>query len=92
MSNSERRTGEAVVIFHALRHDKRLKILARLYDNLPEKTPYEEIKTELELDDSACSHHLKVLRDAGLIQRDGAEWKYSPTDLTINLVKQYSTD
>lgn len=81
-----------VVIYHALRHDGRLKILARLCDNHPEKMPYEEIKTELGIDDYTCSHHLKVLCDAGLIQRDGDERKYSPTDLTINLVKQYSTD
>ncbi len=64
-------------VLHALSEPNRLKIIRCLHENIENNCTAYTIK--LDLPKSTVSHHIKVLREAGLIQAriDGKEHYYS---------------
>ncbi len=77
-------------VLKVLADETRLAVVRQL---MGEPKHVGEINTELELDPSLLSHHLKVLREAGLVvsERDGKSVLYSlapgiqDTPMRINL-------
>jgi len=75
------RRGRLVGVFKALADPTRLEIL-RLVSAQPDASCVCDIVDHFELSQPTISHHLKVLRDAGLLTfaRRGIWSFYSPTD------------
>lgn len=65
-----------ITIYRALRHDLRQTIINYIEEN--PGTTVTEMFCALRLEQSLCSQHLRILRDAGLVfsERDGKQQRY----------------
>ncbi|WP_312906994.1 ArsR/SmtB family transcription factor [Tissierella praeacuta] len=74
--------------FKALSDNNRIKILYLLKE---EKSTFKNIESNLELTQPTISHHIKILKEAGLIveEKQGKYKCYSINKLQVELVGEY---
>jgi len=79
-------TKKAVALFHALSDETRLALLDRLKDG---ERCVCELTDEMKASQSRLSFHLKVLKDAGLVEdRREGRWMFEELEELVDTLKQ----